>query len=136
MKLLRIPKKNRLVFVVLIGDIAVYLLATILGFISHSGETNPTIGRMAATFIPFLLAWILIAPWFGAYDRVKLSDSKSVWRSTLASLYAAPIGAFGRSLILNSPILPLFVIIMGGATAGLMIVWRFLLTRIIPNPQT
>jgi hypothetical protein len=117
------------------GDIAMYLLATILGFLSHSGETESSFGRMAATFFPFLLSWIFIAPWLGAYDPVKMMDPNSVWHSALASLYAAPIGAFVRSLLLNSPTLPLFVIIMGGVTTGLIILWRIFVTRVIAKPD-
>jgi hypothetical protein len=117
--------------IALIGDIGVYFLATILGFLSHSGESDPSASRMAATFLPFLLGWILIAPWLGSYDPGKIVDLNSVWRPALGALYSAPIGAFGRSVWLNSATLPLFVVIMGGVTAVLLILWRALLTRIV-----
>lgn len=107
-----------------------YLLATILGFLSHSGESDTNIGRLAATFVPFTLAWLLVAPWLGAYDPEKLKDVKSVWRPALASLYAAPIGAFGRSIIIRSPVLILFVLIMGGVTMSFIVLWRVLLSLI------
>lgn len=107
-----------------------YFLATILGFISHSGESEISIGRVAATFVPFTLAWTVISPRLGAYDPENLKDLKSVWRPALASLYAAPLGAFGRSLVLKTPILVLFVLIMGGVTSVLIVFWRLLLTII------
>jgi hypothetical protein len=135
MDLFRNLQNIRSVRIALIGDVGVYLLATILGFLSHSGETESSFGRMAATFFPFLLSWIFIAPWLGAYDPVKMMDPNSVWHSALASLYAAPIGAFVRSLLLNSPTLPLFVIIMGGVTTGLIILWRIFVTRVIAKPD-
>jgi hypothetical protein len=123
---------NTTIRIALIGDIGVYLLATILGFLSHAGESDPTLNRMAATFLPFLGAWIIIAPWLGAYSPQAIGDPKSIWRPTLASLYAAPIGAFGRSLWLGSATFPLFTIIMAGVTAVLILLWRALLTRINP----
>lgn len=107
-----------------------YFLATLLGFISHSGESEMSIGRVAATFVPFTLAWTLVSPWLGAYDPEKLKDIKSIWRPALASLYAAPLGALGRSLVLKTPILVLFVLIMGGVTAVLIVLWRTIFSLI------
>jgi hypothetical protein len=123
-------QENRSTQIAIIGDIGVYLLATILGFLSHAGESDPTINRMAATFLPFIISWTIIAPWLGVYHPDTTSDPKSLWRPVLATLYAAPVGAFGRSLWLDSPTLPLFVIIMAGVIAGLMFLWRGLLTRL------
>jgi hypothetical protein len=123
-------RNDQSVRLALIGDIGVFLLATALGFLSHAGESDPSLNRMAATFVPFLIAWVIVAPWLGAYDPDKFQDPKSLWRPFLAALYAAPLGAFGRSLWLGSPVFPLFVIIMGSVAAGLMALWRALLTRI------
>jgi hypothetical protein len=123
-------QNNPAIRIAFFGDVGVYLLATILGFLSHAGESDPTINRMAATFLPFLISWIIIAPWLGVYHPDTISDPKSLWRPVLASLYAAPVGAFGRSLWLGSPTLPLFVIIMAGVIAGLMFLWRGLFTRL------
>ena len=132
MRFIRDLQNYRIVRIAILGDVGVYLLATILGFLSHAGESDPSLNRMAATFLPFLISWIIIAPWVGAYNPELLADHKSLWRAPLASLYAAPIGAFGRSLWLGSPTFPLFTIIMAGVTAVLMLFWRVLLTRIKP----
>ena len=125
---LQTNKSARIAF---IGDVGVYLLATILGFLSHAGESDTGLNRIAATFIPFLLSWIIVAPWIDVYNPERIGDLRSAWRPTLAALYAAPIGAFGRSLWLNSPTFPLFTIVMAGVTAGLMLLWRGLLTRLL-----
>lgn len=130
MRFIQQIQENRSTQIALIGDIGVYLLATILGFLSHTGESDPSLSRIAATFLPFLFSWIIIAPWLGVYHPDTTGDLKSLWRPVLASLYAAPVGAFGRSLWLGSPTLPLFVIIMAGVTAGLMLLWRGLFTRL------
>ena len=124
---IQIHRNTRVAF---IGDVGVYLLATILGFLSHAGESDPSLNRIAATFLPFLVSWVLIAPWLGAYDPNTINEPKSLWRPVLASLYAAPLGGFGRSLWLGSPTFALFVIVMAGVTAGLIFIWRGLLTRI------
>lgn len=130
MTLLKNIKQHYTARITLIGDVVVYLLATVLGFISHAGESEPSLNRMAATFVPFLIAWIIVAPWLGAYDPGKFKDLKFLWRPVLACLYAAPIGAFGRSLWLGSPAFPMFVLVMAGVTAGLMLLWRWLHSRL------
>ena len=128
MKMLEKFRTDRIFRLALLGDMAIYLLATIFGFLSHLSDSEILIGRVAATLIPFLLAWLIVAPWLGAYDPQIIRNTKSVWRVALAALYAAPIGAFGRSLWLNTPTLPLFVIIMAGVTMTMIVVWRLVLS--------
>jgi ABC-type xylose transport system permease subunit len=44
---------------------------------------------------------------------------------------AAPMAGWMRGMILNAPILPLFVIILGGVSALGMLVWRGLFAIIM-----
>ncbi|NIM92865.1 MAG: DUF3054 family protein [Anaerolineales bacterium] len=122
---------SRSLWLVIIGDAVVYLLATILGFASHAGENSISLTRFLATLVPFTMAWFLISPWLGAYRLEKIVTPNQLWRPLLATLYAAPIGAFGRGLWLWSPILLLFVLIMAAVTAALMLLWRALLFLIL-----
>ena len=121
-------RADRNIKLALLGDMVIYLLATIIGFLSHLNESEILIGRVAATLIPFLFAWLIVAPWLGTFDPQIIRNTKSVWRVALAALYAAPIGAFGRSLWLNTPTLPLFVIIMAGVTMVMIVTWRLVLS--------
>lgn len=128
MKVREIDSSTR---IAILGDIVVYLVTTLVGFSSHGTLRAESLPRVLLTFIPFTAAWFILAPWFGVFRSEILCTRKGLLRVTLASVLAAPIGAFLRGLWLASPILPAFVLIMAGVSAAFMIVWRLVLPVII-----
>ena len=117
-----ILSKNRL-YLLVAGDIVVLAIVTIVGFASHG--TAGTAGvRMLTTFLPLLVAWLLIAPHLRVYEFKIIRDGRQLWRPFWALILAAPMAAFLRGLMLDSPILPLFVIILGGVGALTLLAWR------------
>jgi hypothetical protein len=123
-----------------IGDVAVYLVATLIGFASHDLLAGEHLLRMLATFFPFCLAWILYATLGGAYDSERLKGSARVLRPILIAVLAAPGGSLLRGLLLNTTIQTTFVLVMAGVTALGIGLWRgldmYLVRRRdnIPNP--
>lgn len=116
-------RSNSGLYLVIAGDIIALAFVTIVGFASHG--TAGTAGlRMLTTFFPLLVAWFLIAPHLGVYDLEKLIDIRQLWRPFWAMVLAAPMAGWLRGLLLNSPILPLFVIILGGVGALTILAWR------------
>ncbi len=107
-----------------LGDLAAYLLATVLGFARHAELGSQAAPRMLATAMPFFAAWLAVAPWLGAYDRGLALEARRLWRPPLAAVYAAPIGGILRGAWLSSPVQPTFILVMAGVTAGLILVWR------------
>ena len=106
------------------GDILALAIITIIGFASH-GETDLSfLPRMFTTFIPLVVSWFLIAPWFGLFDSKITSQLKQLWRPPLAMLLVAPMTAILRATMLNAVALPLFTLILGGSAAVGMLVWR------------
>jgi hypothetical protein len=105
------------------GDILVIVMVTVFGFASH-GELASAGTRMLTTFIPLLAAWLMVAPFLGAYDRQRAADLRQVWRPFWAMVLAGPLAAWMRGMLLNAPILPLFVVILGGVSALAMLAWR------------
>jgi len=113
-------KKTKLIF----GDILTIAILTFIGFASH-GETDLSfIPRMGTTFLPVLISWFLLAPWFGLFDEDLTADSKLPWRVPLAMLLAAPLAAVLRATLLGSAALPLFTIILGTSFGLGMLLWR------------
>ncbi len=87
---------------------------------------------MLAAFIPLTIAWFLLAPWFGLFQSEIVSNFKQLWRPILAMLFAAPLAALLRGLILNAPIIPIFAVVLASTSALGMLIWRglyFLLSR-------
>lgn len=117
-----IRSKKRL-YLLVAGDIIALAIVTIVGFASH-GTAGTAGARMLTTFLPLLGAWLLIAPHLKVYDFEIVSDGRQLWRPFWALVLAAPMAGFLRGLMLNSPILPLFVIILGGVGALTLLAWR------------
>ena len=119
-------------YYLIIGDILTLAIVTMIGFASH-GTAGTAGSRMLTTFIPLLAAWLLIAPHLKVYDHDVALDGCQLWRPFWAMVLAGPMAAWLRGLLLNSPILPLFVIILGGVSALAILAWRglywLLLTR-------
>ena len=119
-------------YFLILGDIFVILAITLIGFATH-GELNTSfVTRMSVLFFPLVLAWILLSPWFGLFQPEITSNLKQVWRPALAMLFAAPLAAVLRGLILNAPIIPIFVVVLGVTSALGMLFWRglfFFLSR-------
>jgi len=116
---MRKPNNN-----LILGDILAIALVTIIGFATH-GEMNISfLPRMAAAFFPITVAWFLLAPWFGLFHQKITSDPRQLWRPALAMLFAAPLAATLRGLILNAAIVPIFALVLGSTSAFGMVVWR------------
>jgi hypothetical protein len=118
--------KRSLPWVLIVGDVVTYILITLIGFSTHGTLAQESLPRMLATFIPFTAGWFLVAPWLGVFDRAIVNHRTYLARVSLATMLAAPIGAFLRGVWLGSPILPIFVLVMSAVMLGLMIAWRFI----------
>lgn len=124
--------------ILILGDILAILITTLIGFATHgevgAGSPSPydVLPRMLAAFIPLTIAWFLLAPWFWLFQPEITSNPKQLWRPVLAMLFAAPLAAVLRGLILNVPILPIFAVVLAATSAFGMLIWRgiyFLLNR-------
>jgi hypothetical protein len=113
------------------GDLVVFLVATILGFASHRELGLHALGRMAATWVPFSAAWFVFAAWLGLFDPRRMRRVSSLVRVGVASLIAAPVGAWLRSLWVRTDIVLVFVLVMAAVTTGLLLLWRGLLGLVL-----
>ena len=116
---------KRVTFLIL-GDVCALAVITLIGFANHKELAAFPAFRILATFLPLLAGWFLIAPWLGLFKPGITSDPRQLWRPVLAILLAAPMTGFLRAMMLNSVVIPLFVLILGGSAALGMLVWRFL----------
>jgi hypothetical protein len=118
---------RKLFWSAIMGDVFVFVLVTIIGFSSHDTLTWDALPRMLATFIPFSVSWMIMAPWMDVFNLEIICDRRQLFRVPVAAMLAAPLAATLRGIWLNSPVLPVFVIIMAAISALIMIAWRFVL---------
>ena len=118
--------------ILILGDILAIGLVTLIGFATH-GETDLSfLPRMAATFLPLVIGWFLLAPRLGLFQDEVIYHARQLWRPALTALFAAPLAAVLRGLMLNTPIIPIFAVVLGVTSTLGMVVWRalyFLLNR-------
>jgi flagellar biosynthesis protein FliQ len=120
----------------ILGDILAIALVTILGFATH-GETGLSfVPRMGATFFPLAIAWFLLAPRLGLFQDEIIHQARQLWRPALTAFFAAPMAAVLRGLMLNAPVIPIFAIVLGAASAVGMVIWRLIWYWIGRHPRT
>ena len=108
-----------------IGDVAVLVALTVIGFASHA--TLNEVPRLIVTALSFLAAWALVAPWFGVYREAILTETHQVWRVAWAWVAAAPLGALLRSVALNRSVIDVTFVLVTIAINGVVLVaWRAL----------
>jgi hypothetical protein len=118
--------KKQTLLSLMFGDVFVLALVTVTGFARH-GEAGSAGLRMLTTFIPLLAGWFLIAPFFGVYDPARAGDLRQLWRPFYAMVLAGPFAGWLRGVLLgNAPVLPLFVVVLGGFSALAILAWRAL----------
>jgi hypothetical protein len=119
-KISRVSTQQAILFV---GDMTVFIFGTLVGFASH--DSLGTSGwRLLTTLLPVIIAWLLIAPYLGVYDRKIVVTIRQIWRPFWAMVLAAPMAAFLRGAWLGSPIIPIFVVVIGGVNAIFILGWR------------
>lgn len=106
----------------ILGDAAALLAVTLAGFATH--QTSVASTRWLTTFIPLCIAWAVQAPWLGVYRVEVFTSLRRLWRPVLAVLLAAPLFGILRGAVLNAPVLPLFVAVLGLSAALGILVWR------------
>jgi hypothetical protein len=118
--------RNKIWPVLLIGDILVLGGVTLTGFATH-GETGAVWGRMLATFIPLVASWLLVGVVAGVYNVRRVVEWKQLWRPFYAMVVAGPFAGWMRGMLLgNAPIIPIFVMVLGGISALALLAWRAL----------
>jgi asparagine N-glycosylation enzyme membrane subunit Stt3 len=122
--MLQDPEQRRRA-ILLLGDILVLAVVTAVGFASH-GTLDSAGTRMLTTFLPVLAAWFMTAPLLGVYDPQRAADWRQLWRPFWAMVLAGPMAALLRGFWLNSPILPVFVVVLGGISAMSILGWRLI----------
>jgi len=110
--------------ILVLGDILAILLVTIIGFATHGEADLSFLPRMAAAFIPLIIAWFLLAPFLGLFQQEFISSPKQLWRPVLAMFFAGPFAAILRGFLLSAPVIPIFAVVLASTSAIGMLVWR------------
>lgn len=119
------PADRPLLRPAIIGDAVVLIALTVLGFVAHATLDETT--RLIVTTLGVLIAWAVVAPWFGAFSVEVLTRPAQVWRIALAWIVAAPLATFLRGWILGIEVSTTFTLTVIAINGIAMVVWRAVL---------
>jgi hypothetical protein len=91
---------------------------------------------MLTTLIPLLIAWFLFAPFIGVYQLKYATSQSNLWRPFLAMILAAPLAAWIRGVLLGTPVIPIFVVVLGGVSALAILAWRLVFCLAVSRSRT
>ncbi len=107
----------------IVGDVILLVILTLFGFAFHHELTNSA--HILATFVPLLVAWLWLAPWFGLFNEATFRSPKRIWwRTAWAWTAVAPLGALLRAIWLSSVVLPIFALVVLGLHMAAYVLWR------------
>ena len=119
------PRLGR-VAVLVAGDILAFLLFAVAGHGQH--HETITLGRIVATAAPFVVAWLVSAPWLGAFGRLGSAATTRprhlLQRTAIAWIVAWPLALILRAFWMRAGIPPAFALIALVANAVLLLGWR------------
>ena len=108
------------------GDLLAIAIVTLIGFATH-GEAGVALApRMLTTFVPLTFGWFLIAPFLGLFNPEVVSNPRQLWRPALAMVFAGPLAALLRAVLLNTVVIPIFGVVLSGSAGLGMLAWRAL----------
>ena len=120
--------------ILLAGDMLVLALVTLFGFARHGGLASSGV-RPLTTFIPLVVGWLLVAPFLGVFDPQRAANPRQLWRPFWAMVLAGPMAGWLRGVLLNEPIQPVFVFVLGGISALALLAWRSLYWLVISRKK-
>jgi len=119
------PRPNRLAALV-VGDIVSFLVFTAVGLNSHKETVSPA--SVVAIAAPFLIAWFVVAPFFGAFGRRASAATTRplplLSRTALAWVVAWPVALLLRKVLFHGDITAAFAIVAFIFNTLFLLGWR------------
>ncbi len=113
-----------------LGDVLAILIFAAVGRNSHSLAAGPA--AFLDTFntaAPFIIGWLLVAPWMGAFRPQAVANSRAAVRAVLISIVPALVaGALVRALLEGYFSAWTFYLVTLLFLSLFLIIWRLLYT--------
>ena len=106
------------------GDLVALGVVTVIGFATHAESGLALLPRMLTTFVPLTVSWLLIALLLGLFRAEIVADPRQLWKPCAAMLFAGPLAALLRAILLSTTVIPIFALVLSGTSALGLLVWR------------
>ena len=111
-----------LTFLVVAGDIAVFLAFVIFGKAEHEITFRQALLRTA---LPFSFVWVVGSLWLGAYKTSTLYDLRTMARKIpLIWVLCGLVALLGRAVLTDASLVLSFAVVSIAVQGALLISWR------------
>jgi hypothetical protein len=108
----------------IVGDVVALAVVTFIGFANHGEFSTSFVPRMAASLVPLCIGWFLLAPQLGLFQGPITGATAELWRPAFVMLFAGPLAALLRSIILGATVMPSFAVVLSLTAAAALTIWR------------
>jgi len=112
------------------GDLITLGAVTLVGFATHGEGGLALLPRMLASFVPLTVSWLLIGLLLGLFNPEDAANPRQLWKPAAGMLFAGPLAALLRALLLNTVVIPVFGLVLSASSALGILLWRALWVRL------
>jgi hypothetical protein len=117
-----------------LGDTAAFVAFGIIGLISH--EKSFDVSPVVRSIVPFAIAWILIAPFLGAFSEEAIRGRKPLGEIALVWLPTGVVALAVRALIFDRELFSAFFVIALIGHGLFLLSWRVVYSRWLAQAPT
>lgn len=115
-----------------LGDVAAFAAFGVIGLVSH--EKSFEVAVVARSIVPFAVAWLVIAPWFGVFseeqvDRSGQGPDPRLWRIVVIWVLVGIVALCARALVFDRELFNAFFLIALVGHGLFLVSWRAVYSR-------
>lgn len=110
-----------------LGDAAAFVAFGVIGLVSH--EKSFDVGPVTRSIVPFVVAWLMIAPFLGAFSEEAVRGRKPLGEIALVWLPAGVVALGARALIFDRELFNAFFVIALLGHGLFLLSWRAVYSR-------
>ena len=134
------PGLKRSPITLAVGDVAAFTAFGVIGLVSH--ERSFDVEVVARSIVPFVVAWLAIAPFFGAFSEAAVGRSGRgpdlrLWKIAAIWVPVGVVALRARALVFDRELLNAFFVIALVGHGLFLVGWRAIYSRWArPDVQT
>lgn len=125
------PPQSRTGAAALFGDLCVISVLITIGLLSHNiPQPWQYPAYTASRIAPFVIGWLLVAPFFGLFDESSVRSYRAILRLIPAWICAALVGVTLRAVATSGGAGPVFFAVMAGFGLLFLCSWRIVVVTV------
>jgi hypothetical protein len=112
-----------------IGDIGAFAAFGVIGLVSH--EKSFDVAPVARSIVPFAVAWLVIAPWFGVFSEAAVRGEMRLLRVVAAWVPVGIVALCARALVFDRELFNAFFVIALVGHGLFLVSWRAVYSRLL-----